>query len=127
MILQKLVRPLAAGAAGMLAMVGSSQVLAAGPAASVNAPGRVVYEKWCAPCHAPGIVHPGTHALMSKYPNSSRASGIITEWTDLPASYVRFMVRHGMSVMPQFRKTEISDAELNDLAAYVSRNTPPAP
>ena len=88
------------------------------------APGRVVYEKWCAPCHDPGITHPGTHALMAKYPNSSRASGAITAWTDLQASYVRFMVRHGMSVMPPFRKTEISDTELAALAAYLARNTP---
>jgi hypothetical protein len=61
--------------------------------------------------------------LMTKYPNSSRASGAITAWTDLPATYVTFMVRHGMSVMPQFRKTEISDGELAQLAGYVSRNT----
>jgi hypothetical protein len=32
------------------------------------------------------------------------------------------MVRQGMSVMPQFRKTEISDGELVALAAYLSRN-----
>ncbi len=85
--------------------------------------GRVVYEHLCAPCHAPGISHPGTHALMVKYPGGRRASGDITEWTDLPASYVTFMVRHGMSVMPPFRKTEITDAELAALAAYLSRNT----
>jgi mono/diheme cytochrome c family protein len=87
------------------------------------ASGRVVYERWCAPCHDPGIAHPGTHALMVKYPGGRRASGVITEWTDLPASYVSYMVRHGMSVMPQFRKTEITDADLAALAAYLSRNT----
>ena len=88
------------------------------------APGRAVYEKWCAACHDPGIIHPGTHALMTKYPGGSRAAGTIADWTDLPAPYVRLTVRHGMSVMPQFRKTEISDAELTALAAYLSRNTP---
>jgi mono/diheme cytochrome c family protein len=93
-------------------------------AAAHFAPGRAVYEKWCAACHDPGIIHPGTHALMTKYPGGKRASGAITEWTDLPATYVTFMVRHGMSVMAQFRKTEISDAELAALAAYLSRNTP---
>jgi mono/diheme cytochrome c family protein len=92
-------------------------------AAAQQAAGRVVYEHWCAPCHDPGISHPGTHALMVKYPGGRRASGEITEWTDLPASYVTFMVRHGMSVMPPFRKTEITDAELAALAAYLSRNT----
>ena len=86
--------------------------------------GRAVYEKWCAPCHDPGIEHPGTHALMAKYPGSPRASGIITEWKDLTPQYVHFMVRHGMSVMPHFRKTEITDSELDALARYLSRNTP---
>jgi (+)-pinoresinol hydroxylase len=88
------------------------------------APGRAVYQKWCAACHDPGIIHPGTHALMTKYPGGSRANGSITAWTDLPATYVTFMVRHGMSVMPPFRKTEISNGELAALAAYLSRNTP---
>ena len=82
--------------------------------------GSAVYEKWCAPCHDPGINHPGTHALMAKYQGSKPA--VLLERTDLPASVVKFFVRHGISVMPQFRKTEISDAELDALAAYVSRN-----
>ena|SRR5579863_3609081 len=86
------------------------------------APGRQVYLQWCAPCHAPGITHPGTHALMSKYQGVK--SGVLLEWTDLPAASVKYVVRHGISVMPHFRKTEISDAELDALARYLSRNTP---
>jgi hypothetical protein len=31
-------------------------------------------------------------------------------------------VRHGVSVMPFLRKTEISDADLDALAAYLTRN-----
>jgi hypothetical protein len=50
--------------------------------------------------------------LMVKYPGSRRASGVIGDWTDLPADYVNYMARHGMSVMPPFRKIEISDGEL---------------
>jgi mono/diheme cytochrome c family protein len=85
--------------------------------------GRVVYAKWCAPCHDPGITHPGTHALTVKYQGVK--SGVLLEWKDLPPAIVKFWVRHGISVMPQFRKTEISDAELGALAAFLSRNTPP--
>jgi mono/diheme cytochrome c family protein len=111
-------------AASLLVLGGVPAAARADTLAPRYAPGRAVYEKWCAACHDPGIIHPGTHALMTKYPDSSRASGSITAWTDLPASYVTFMVRHGMSVMPPFRKTEISDGELTALAAYLSRNTP---
>jgi len=58
---------------------------------------------------------------MAKYQGSKPA--VLLERTDLPASIVKFFVQHGISVMPQFRKTEISDAELDALAAFVSRNT----
>jgi len=111
-------------AAGLLAVAGAPAVARADGVAPRYAAGRAVYEKWCAACHDPGIIHPGTHAMMTKYPSGSRASGSITAWTDLPASYVTFMVRHGMSVMAPFRKTEITDTELAALAGYLARNTP---
>lgn len=111
-------------AAGVLVLGAVPWAKGADAPAPRDAAGRAVYQKWCGPCHDAGVIHPGTHALMTKYPNGSRASGTITTWTDLTASYVTFMVRHGMSVMPPFRKTEISDGELAALAAYLSRNTP---
>jgi mono/diheme cytochrome c family protein len=87
-----------------------------------HAAGQAVYSKWCAPCHAPGVTHPGTHALMTKYQGIK--SGVLLDWKDLPPVKVKYWVRHGISVMPQFRKTEISDAELDELAAFLARNTP---
>ena len=94
--------------------------MATAPALAADGPdGAKVFQKWCAPCHAPGITHPGTHALMAKY--AGVKSGVITEWTDITPDYVKTMVRRGISVMPHFRKTEISDAELDALAAYVTR------
>jgi (+)-pinoresinol hydroxylase len=86
------------------------------------ASGRAVYTKWCAPCHDPGVIHPGTNALTVKYRGVK--PGVLLEWKDLPPETVRFLVRHGISVMPQFRKTEISDADLDALAKFLSRNTP---
>ena len=85
------------------------------------ATGRAVYAKWCAPCHDPGVSHPGTNALTVKYQGVK--SGILLEWKDLPPELVRHLVRNGISVMPQFRKTEISDADLDALAKFLSRNT----
>ena len=87
-----------------------------------HAAGRAVYTKWCAPCHDPGVIHPGTNALTVKYQGVK--PGVLLEWKDLQPDMVRFVVRHGISVMPQFRKTEISDAELDALAKFLSRNTP---
>jgi (+)-pinoresinol hydroxylase len=99
--------------------------MGAAPAAEPSDPyaaGRAVYKKWCAPCHDPGVIHPGTNALTAKYQGVK--SGVLLEWTDLPPPLVRQLVRNGISVMPQFRKTEISDADLDALAKFLARNTP---
>ncbi|HWX80743.1 MAG TPA: cytochrome c [Steroidobacteraceae bacterium] len=95
------------------------------PAAEPSDPyaaGHAVYTKWCAPCHDPGVIHPGTNALTAKYQGVK--SGVLLEWKDLPPELVRHLVRNGISVMPQFRKTEISDADLDALAKFLARNTP---
>ena len=84
--------------------------------------GKRVYDKWCTPCHAAGTQHPGTLALSAKY--AGVKSPVLEEWTDLPPVLTKQFVRNGVSIMPFFRKTEISDAELDALAAYLARNTP---
>lgn len=80
--------------------------------------GREVFEHWCAPCHAPGPRHPGTQALEVLYKGAKPAA--LEERTDLVPELTRAFVRSGVSVMPPFRKTEISDADLAALAAYLA-------
>jgi (+)-pinoresinol hydroxylase len=99
--------------------------VACGPALAADAPagaGKLVYEKWCEPCHAPGPQYPGTIALAALYKGSKPA--VLVERTDLSPLIVKQFVRRGVSVMPFFRKTEISDAELDALAAWLSRGKP---
>ncbi len=88
---------------------------------SVAPSGRDVYERWCAACHDAGANHPGTRALAAKYQGATPAA--LLERTDLPAATVKVFVRNGVSVMTYFRKTEISDAQLDALADFLSRNT----
>jgi mono/diheme cytochrome c family protein len=109
--------------AAALACAAVACAASAAEAPDAHSAGRTVYVRWCAPCHDPGVTHPGTHALTVKYLGIK--PGVLLEWKDLPPAAVKAWVRHGISVMPQFRKTEISDAELDALAAYLSRNTPP--
>jgi mono/diheme cytochrome c family protein len=66
---------------------------------------------------------PGTQQLQLKYRDTS-ISPLLEERTDLVPEFVKVIVRQGVSFMPQFRKTEISDAELDALAAYLARNNP---
>ena len=80
--------------------------------------GNSVFQYWCAPCHAPGPRHPGTQALDSLYKGAKPAA--LEERTDLTPELTATFVRAGVSVMPPFRKTEISDADLAALAAYLA-------
>ena len=80
--------------------------------------GLVVYEKWCTPCHAPGPGHPGTQSLEVKYRGEIPA--VLEDREDLTPEFVRTMVREGILMMAPFRKTEVTDAELDDIAAYLT-------
>jgi (+)-pinoresinol hydroxylase len=89
--------------------------------------GKRIYNYWCLPCHGtglglPGFAElPGTQQLRIKYRDTA-ISPLLEERTDLVPEFVKVIVRQGVSFMPQFRKTEISDAELDALAAYLARN-----
>lgn len=89
-------------------------------AAATASTGQAVYEKWCAPCHAPGPGHPGTQSLQMKY--AGKTPSVLLERTDLTAQMVSVFVRQGVLMMAPFRKTEITDAELTALSAYVAKN-----
>lgn len=83
--------------------------------------GEKVFDYWCATCHGPGL--PGTVALQTKYKGAKPA--LLSERTDLIPPVTKTFVRHGVSIMPFFRKTEISDGDLDALAAYLARNSKP--
>jgi mono/diheme cytochrome c family protein len=94
--------------------------------------GHAVFKLWCAGCHNPnpalqrngqdlvGRVFAGTYTLEQRYQGAKPAA--IEERTDLSASYIHFVVRHGLNMMPLSRKTEISDEDLDSVAAYLTRN-----
>jgi mono/diheme cytochrome c family protein len=81
--------------------------------------GNEAYQYWCATCHGAGPGHPGTTALAAKYKGA--LPGVLEQRTDLTATAVRFAVRRGTSIMPFFRKTEVSDADLDAIAQYLTR------
>jgi mono/diheme cytochrome c family protein len=81
--------------------------------------GKVVYEHWCTPCHAPGPGHPGTQSLEIKYRGELPA--VLEDREDLTPEFIRTMVRDGILMMAPFRKTEVTDAELDDIAAYLAK------
>ncbi len=89
--------------------------------AELIARGEAVYEYWCNACHGPEMLKPGTAALAIKYQGALPAS--LTERTDMVPEFVEQMVRQGISMMPFFRPTEVSDADLDALAAFLTDNS----
>jgi len=85
--------------------------------------GYVEYQKYCSACHGEGVGKPGTLALQAKYKGALPA--LLDKRTDLTPALIKMYVRNGVTVMPIFRKTEISDAELDAIAAYLTRNNKP--
>src|ERR1700684_2052557 len=100
----------------VVALTAGAQAQSAGQAPAVAA--KAVYEHWCAPCHAPGPGHPGTQSLQFKY--QGKLPPVLLDRTDLTPQAVSVFVRQGVLLMAPFRKTEITDAQLAALAAYVT-------
>lgn len=88
--------------------------------------GEIVYKASCIACHGAGIgnpgleYEPGTDALRAKY--NGQEPPVLSDREDLAADYIRYVVRNGLTLMPFFRKTEVSDTDLTDLQAYLTRN-----
>jgi len=89
--------------------------------------GREVFRARCNLCHGdfpkdskPGMVPMvGTQMLQRKYQGSKPA--LLEQRIDLTPELVKFYVRHGQGIMPFFRPTEVSDADLDAIAAYLTR------
>ena len=93
----------------------------AGPDGAQIEKGHQVYNKWCFPCHGTGAGKPGTASLAAR----GQKPAVLEERTDLTPPVIKGFVRHGVLFMPTFRKTEISDADLDAIAAYLTRNNKP--
>ena len=61
---------------------------------------------------------PGTDALRIKYQGKQPA--LLEQRKDLTPELIRTYVRKGTFSMPPFRKTEISDAQIDEISAYIA-------
>jgi mono/diheme cytochrome c family protein len=103
----------------VMALAASAAMAQPAPPAPATEHGQQVFRKWCAPCHGPSPRLAGTLALQNKYKGEIPAA--LEQRTDLTPEIVSYFVRNGVAWMAPFRKTEVSDAELADLAAYLSK------
>lgn len=91
---------------------------APGSAPAALHPGKALFDRWCAECHAPGHGHPGTQQL-ERIRGAKLA--VLEQRRDLTPDVVRAFVRNGMNAMPAYRPSEITDADLSLIGSYLSR------
>jgi mono/diheme cytochrome c family protein len=107
---------------GSFVLLGTSAVNAED--ASTVQRGNLKFQLTCAPCHGAGPgsdgrpVLPGTAALQLKYKGALPA--LLEARTDLTVAALKTYVRRGSWSMPPFRPTELTDAEIRDIAAYLA-------
>ena len=92
------------------------------PAEPARSAGGKIFDKWCSDCHSTAG-GPGSLGLQRKYRGNLPA--VLEQRSDLRPEYVKLVVRHGVSFMPSFRKTEISDADLALLTTYLAPSQGP--
>lgn len=79
-------------------------------------PGEKLFVGKCAMCHGPNAMGTGLLARRSEVP-------LLEERKDLPADYVVEAARMGIGNMPAIPRGEVSDAEMQQIAEYLARNT----
>ena len=103
-----------AGGAQLQARTVGHQIAPTAPSAAT---GVKIFDKWCSDCHRPETGS-GSMALQRRYKGAVPA--ILERRSDVSPELVKLAVRRGVSFMPSFRKTEISDAELDQVSAYLA-------
>ncbi len=86
---------------------------------ALQAKGKQAYDHICIYCHAPGVW--GTNRLARRM---DKEHAVLENRTDLTAAGIRAVVRMGIGSMPPLRRTELSDADVDAIAAYLTRRGP---
>ena len=80
-------------------------------------PGKLLFDRWCAECHAPGHGHPGTQQLGL---TRGAKLAVLEQRSDLSTEYIRYVVRNGLNAMPPYRPSELPDAALEQISTYLA-------
>jgi mono/diheme cytochrome c family protein len=115
------------GGTGLFVAVLMAGSWAACASAQDAARGKATFDHTCAPCHGAGVgddgraMLPGTDALRIKYQGSLPA--LLEQRTDLNADAIRTFLRRGTWSMPPFRPTEVTEGDIQDIAAYLKQSS----
>ena len=87
------------------------------PVIAADMTGREVFEHYCSYCHGSSD-GPGTVQLKR---TRGADKGLLTERADLAPDYIEYVVRHGLKSMPPFAPSDLTEAKLKALAAFLTK------
>ena len=104
--------------AGSLALALSSVTHAAErPLSPLQEQGQKLFRNNCFYCHTEKVW--GTLSLERRRPGGD---ALLEKRTDLVPEFVKSVVRNGLGSMPAYRRTELTDADVEAIIAYLTRN-----
>lgn len=97
------------------------EAMPAGDRLGAGRDGAALFSNRCGTCHLAGGM--GTNLLTKQRIAAGEPpeSGMLANRTDLTADYVKTVVRNGKVAMPPLSRVEVTDAELNSIAAYLGK------
>ena len=87
------------------------------PAAAAEMDGKAVFDHYCTYCHGSSD-GPGTMQLGR---TRGKDKGLLTQRADLAPDYIKYVVRHGLRSMPPFVPSDLTDAKLEALIAFLAQ------
>jgi mono/diheme cytochrome c family protein len=113
-----------------------SVAMASNACAADEQMGKRVFDVYCKGCHEPisnvktGEPPAGTYVLQQRYKDKIPAA--LEDREGMTPEFIKHSVRHGVNTpkapgsvgihMPPIRKTEVSDEELDDIVAYLTKS-----
>ena len=85
-----------------------------------NRNGKALYEDRCGACHLAGGMGANLLTKQRLALGEGPERGLLVNRDDLTASYVELVVRNGKMAMPPLSRVEVTDAELDSIAAYLA-------
>jgi mono/diheme cytochrome c family protein len=81
--------------------------------------GQRLFETKCGICHSNSSLYAGTQMLARRTKGNDKVLALRKE--GVPAEYVKHVVRNGLVEMPPLSRNDLTDQELDAVAAYLAR------
>ena len=108
--------PAAVALAIALSFVSHVATAADAPLSAQQEQGKRLFVGTCNYCHAERVW--GTLAIARR---RGANDALLEKRTDLLPAFVKSVVRNGLGSMPAYRRTELTDAEVDAITAYLTR------